>query len=329
MRISILYFFILIVLFSCQKNEKVISDAENTLINLKINRLDEQLFNLKDKNAAREFLQTNPVYVKEYLELPYPVKDSQFVEVLYNFYSNPELRAFYQEAKATFGDFSDLRPQFESLFKYTKYYYPKFKVPEIETTVTGYKFNKDLVVSNDAVIISYDYFLGPKSKFKPPLYDYFLDRYQKPYLTSMVALALSSKFNNSDLKDETMLAAMIYYGKAHYFAERVLPELHDSLNIMYSGKELAQVDNHIDKIWGHFIEKELLFNKTRFIVEKYVGERPNVLEIADKCPGRIGRWLGWQIVRKYMKEHPEVSLPQLMEEKDAMKIFKLSNYKPK
>jgi len=144
----------------------------------------------------------------------------------------------------------------------------------------------------------------------------------------MIALAISSKFNNANLNDQTMVASMIYYGKAHYFVERVLPDLADSLNIMYSGQELKEVENHKNLIWGHFISEKLLFNSTRFIVDKYCGERPKVVEIGDKCPGRIGRWLGWQIVRSYMREHPEVTLKQLMEEKDAQKIFKQSKFNP-
>ena len=64
-------------------------------------------------------------------------------------------------------------------------------------------------------------------------------------------------------------------------------------------------------------------------MNKYIGERPNIPEIGKQCPGRIATWVGWQIVRKYMEEHPQVSLQQLMEEKDAQKIFQQSKYKPR
>jgi len=61
--------------------------------------------------------------------------------------------------------------------------------------------------------------------------------------------------------------------------------------------------------------------------KKYLDERPKVYEIGNKCPGRIGTWLGWEIVNKYMKVN-QVDLQSLMIEKDAQKIFTLSNYKP-
>jgi uncharacterized protein YjaZ len=39
--------------------------------------------------------------------------------------------------------------------------------------------------------------------------------------------------------------------------------------------------------------------------------------------------MGWQIVRKYMKENPDVSLQELMADTDAEKILHASKYKPR
>ena len=51
------------------------------------------------------------------------------------------------------------------------------------------------------------------------------------------------------------------------------------------------------------------------------------LEIDNESPGRVGAWIGWQIVRSYMKNN-EVSLPQLLHT-SAKEIFEKSKYKPK
>jgi uncharacterized protein YjaZ len=52
------------------------------------------------------------------------------------------------------------------------------------------------------------------------------------------------------------------------------------------------------------------------------------LEIDNESPGRIGQWVGWQIVRSFMENNPKVTVQDLikMNEKD---IFELSKYKPK
>ena len=43
--------------------------------------------------------------------------------------------------------------------------------------------------------------------------------------------------------------------------------------------------------------------------------------------GRIGEWLGWEIVRKYA-EVQQLGLVELMETSDARQVFMQSNYKP-
>jgi uncharacterized protein YjaZ len=64
------------------------------------------------------------------------------------------------------------------------------------------------------------------------------------------------------------------------------------------------------------------------IKQKYLSERPKTVEVGEECPGRIAQWVGWEIVKKYMATHPDVSLSDLMKNTDAEKIFRESKYKP-
>jgi len=47
----------------------------------------------------------------------------------------------------------------------------------------------------------------------------------------------------------------------------------------------------------------------------------------NQSPGKIGSYIGWQIVRSFMKEN-DVSLQKLLEIDEEI-IFKKSKYKPK
>ncbi|MNL23930.1 hypothetical protein D3C87_1453440 [compost metagenome] len=51
------------------------------------------------------------------------------------------------------------------------------------------------------------------------------------------------------------------------------------------------------------------------------------LEIDNDSPGRVGAWIGWQMVRSYMKNN-NVTLPELLKT-DNKEIFEKSKYKPK
>jgi uncharacterized protein YjaZ len=51
------------------------------------------------------------------------------------------------------------------------------------------------------------------------------------------------------------------------------------------------------------------------------------LEIDNESPGRIGCWVGWQIVRSFMKNN-KVSVQDMIK-MNANELFEKSKYKPK
>ena len=66
-------------------------------------------------------------------------------------------------------------------------------------------------------------------------------------------------------------------------------------------------------------------------IQTYLNEAPFTPGLGEKNQSapKLGVWTGWQIVRKYMSKHPEVTLPQLMAMTDAQKILNDSKYRPK
>ena len=184
-------------------------------------------------------------------------------------------------------------------------------------------------MNDSLLVLSLDWFVGSKASKRPDLPQYMLRRYTPAGLLPMLAQNVSSKYNRHELTANTVLDAMVHAGKALYFASQVLPCASDSLLMGYTGRELAGLKDNEARVWGHFLEKNLLYATTPFLLQKYVGERPNVPEIDKTCPGRVGQWVGLQIVRKYVAEHPEVSLARLMGEKDAQRMLNESHYRPK
>jgi gliding motility-associated lipoprotein GldB len=329
MRQFIFFIILCLGLSACKNKTKDKAKVENIKISLPFQRLEEELFHINSREDVQSFFQKYPLVTEKYFDFDSAmVRDPETIQSFYEYYSNKFLKEFYLEAKNSFGDITHLQSQLENFYKHVRFYYPKSNIPTAYTVVTGFNPDKPFFVDDTLLVVSIDFFLGPKAKYRPPYYKYMLDRFEKPYIAPFIALAVSLKYNLTDYKDETMLANMIYHGKSLYFSEMMLPELADSMLIMYTGKDLEGIEKNQDVIWGHFIQNKLLFETQPHIIEKYVGERPKVTEIGDKCPGRIGRWLGWQIVRKYMSKHPEITLQQLMNEKDSQKIFRESKYKP-
>jgi hypothetical protein len=162
------------------------------------------------------------------------------------------------------------------------------------------------------------------------MYDYLLRQYIKENVvpTVMLLYGIDSKYNRTNPTDKTVLADMITYGKAYYFAKQMVPCTPDSVFIWYTAEEIEGSRKNQDLIWARFIEDQILYSNNHMIKQKYLGERPKTIEVGEKCPGRIAQWVGWEIVKSYMTSHSDVTLPQLMEYQNADKLFKESKYKP-
>ncbi len=321
--------FTLLVLFGCQKESAcdMAPEVQKVPVEVTVERLEKDFFQIKDAAQMQAFLQKNPLFADKFLQRAGYPSEEILTQSLLKLATDTSIAKLARESDATFKDLKDVEQELENAFKHVKYYYPKFHVPPVKTFITG--LSRDLYVGDSLIVLGLDFFIGKKASYRPQAPQYILNRYEKPTMVPAAMLLVSNKFNKTDFLNKEMLDEMIDYGKSYYFVEKVMPCTPDSLIIGFTGQQLADVQYNEGKIWGHFIEKGLLYETGQFTIRKYIGERPTVPEISERCPGRIGTWVGWQIVRTYMENNPDVTLQQLMEEKNARKILEHSKYKPK
>ncbi|RYU83788.1 gliding motility lipoprotein GldB [Hymenobacter persicinus] len=293
---------------------------------VQLERLEKPFFEIRTAADAQRFVQQHPLFANQFLQRKQFPSDEALAQYLVHLSTNKELQKLGRESAAAFPD-ATLEPGLQRMFQHVRYYFPAFRVPPVKTFVSG--FSHDLFVNDSLMVLSLDFFAGPKASYRPNnMPNYILRRYAPPYLLPTAALAVSSKYNQREGTNPSMLGEMVQFGKSLYFAEKVLPCTADTLLVGFTGAEMAGVQFNESKIWAHFIEKNLLYSTAPFTIQKYMGERPNVPEIGQNCPGRVGAWVGWQIVRKYMSQHPNVTLAQLMAEKDPQRILSQSRYRP-
>ncbi len=294
---------------------------------VQVKRLEQSFFRIQRPADALAFVNAEPLFSRQFLlRRQYP-SDSLLAQQLTRLATNDGLRKFAAETQAVFGDFKPEEAQLRGAFQHVKFYFPDFRVPPVYTFVSG--MSQDVLVNDSLLVLGLDFFAGPKASYRPNVPGYLLRRYQRPYLVPQAVLQISNKYLKQNFADRTLLNQMVQLGKSYYFLEKVLPCTPDSVKIGFTARELAGVAYNEQKIWAHFLTQKLLYQTQPFLTQKYVGERPNTAEIGKKAPGRIGAWVGWQIVRAYMAENPSVTLAQLLAEPDAQKILNGSKYKPK
>lgn len=328
-KINLLFILLCFLSYSCKDSGDGMQrpDISGVKADVDIIRMERKMFKLGSVGEVKAFLAENKLFAQNFLNAGQYPNDSVLANTLLALYQDPAFKTLYQESQEVFGDMENIRQDFETAFKYIKYYYPNFKPPVIYTMITG--FGQDLYVSDDMIVIGLDFFAGPQATFRPlEVPDYIKRRYTPKHVVPSVILLLSQRFNESDPESKTMLADLIYYGKSYYFTDFVLPNTPDSLIIGYTAEEMAGTEVNKAVIWSHFLKNELLYETSHVVKKKYLDERPVTFEIGNKAPGRIGTWLGWQIVKAYMDEQEEVTLPELMQETNAQRILEKSNYRP-
>jgi hypothetical protein len=146
-------------------------------------------------------------------------------------------------------------------------------------------------------------------------------------LTDIVRGWLITEFDNSEPVNN-LLYHMIFYGKILYTCDALLPQTHDSLKIGYTTQQMKYCKDYEKNLWGFFAEKNRLYDNNLKTINEFTSEGPFTGAISKECPPQIAIWLGWQIVRSYMKNNEKVTVEDLMKEKDAQKILSKSKYRP-
>jgi hypothetical protein len=302
-------------------------DVSQVKVDVNIPRLDKELFSCKNEAEILSFLNTNERVATVYFQT-----DKQgFAALAKNLNQSLQsqgLRDFYEQSSSEkfFKNITDIEADFREAFQHLKYYYPTFKEPKICTIFTGFT-GKDMYVSDSLIVIGLDYFMGEGSKYRPDIYTYQLKKYQRGYIVPQIMLLLSGKYNETDLTNKTLLAEMVWYGKSYEFGHTMMPSKADSLFIGYSGVQLDETYASQDLIWAHLIEKKALYSIVEPVKAKYIGERPGTPEIGPRCPGSIGRWVGWRIVSKYYDSDPKLTIQEVMKNANAQGILEASKYK--
>lgn len=327
---SILGSLLVLAGLGCSQNqEKCEIDPviEAVQLDLEIVRLEKAFFEDVSKESIKKESDRFREFADAYLLRREYDSEDEFLEAIVQLHADPGMQELYTEVAGYFSDFSDVEQQLEDAFKAIKYHYPDFSPPKVYTFVSG--FANDLFLTKEMLVISLDYFLPEDHRFQPlDLPKYITRRYTKEHLVPTIITAISAWYNDTNLNDNTLLAEMIFYGKSYHFTKEMMPCTSDEYIIGYTSAEILASYANEELIYSHFIENELFYETNPFEIRKYTGEAPFTDEISLDAPGRIGRWLGWNIVDDY-RINNNLSIQKLMAESDAQKIFRQSGYRPR
>lgn len=335
---KLLFIFLAFSIFiSCHQNRYKVN-VKNIEVDIPIYRIDLDMCEFDSVNYFSKFNEISskyPIPFKNIYELLTERRfkmDSAHAQVLRELYTDQIAQEIYSEVKNKFSNIDDLQSKFNDAFKHYKFYFPSDTLYEVYALVSNFSFGAGAL--ENKLYLSTDFYLGKDN----PVYEYsqlpkyILNFCREEYILSESMKAIfTDKFYFDDYCGENLLSQMIYHGKQLFFTDLMLPNVHDTIKMRYSKKELAWCKKYEGELWAALVKNGDLYTNKSLTIDKYLQDAPftNANGFPQDSPPRLGAWVGWQIIRQYASQFEIENITQVFENKDAQEILIKSKYKPK
>jgi hypothetical protein len=323
------------ILIFVRKNvsENKISSHELTVarkqLNIHILRYENDLFSLNINNLQKEIERLSKIYPPCLIE-PGIWNNPAQMEKLKAYLQDTIMIALQKTAEKMIKT-DQLLKDLENAFGYYKVFFPDDSIPVIITLIPGLDVEiPSVYIYDDILYVNIDMYLGADNPcykaVELPLY--IKERCEPAYLLIDIFKKAIVYKHLEKAPHTTLIENMITEGKKLYFTEMMLPDVDKRLIIGYSEEKYKWADDYLGSIWNYMIEKNELFGKGETLMRCYIEEAPFTKPFGNESPGRIGTFIGWKLIQSYMKNNPEVSLSELMQDCDYQKILNTSKFKP-
>lgn len=315
---KIVLFFVLVLFVSCDKKSEIEKKIEEVPVSITVERFDKIFY----ETPVEDFLKMKAKYPAFF---PSQFPDSIFISKM----KDPLYRELYDEVQKKYGNFTPVQEELEEVFRHIKFYFPNQKIPsKVTTLISEMDYQNKVIYTDSLLLISLDLYLGKEHRFYE-FPDYFRQTFQRSQIMPDVVSDFATRVI-AQPREKTFLDQMIYFGKEMYIKDLILPGYEDFDKIGYSQEQQLWCEENESEIWRYFIEDNVLYDSDTKLIQRFIAPAPFskfYLEIDQESPGRTGVWIGWQIVRSFMKNN-EVSLDELLA-MDAKEVFARSKYKPR
>ncbi len=305
------------------------SEASTIDTSIRIERFDQELpryIQATDTSAITAFQAQYapffPVYCRHILGL----NDSpDYREGLQFFLHNEAIARLYADVQTTFAADTTWVTQLSNAFARYERLFPGKRAPRLLTHVSG--LNQSVITMDSLLSISLDCYLGADY----PLYEQRYYEYERPlHKSCRIAIDAAEVWLRTHYPYQSernaLLDRMVYEGKILHILSLLFPESSEAELLGYTDAQIQWCRDNEGVIWHQIVSKKHLFNTESMLINKYIEPAPFVSVLHPEAPGKLGRRVGWQIVKAYLESAKE-SPAQLLETTDnAGAILSKSKY---
>lgn len=318
---------------ACKKNNRFGIDTTVNRVEVKIKRFDNALINLDTTDMQKSLAALEkefPEFYKEYFEQILDIDPTQtdtLSKLISEFKSDTLFAGVNTKVLDVFSDVTDIEKTVSDAFTYIHHYFPEVKLPEIYFFVSG--FNRSVLLSNSFIGMGTDLYLGADFPlYQTMTYQYLVNNMRRENVATDIVSTTLFRMFVMDSKEERLIDNMIFRGKVMYLLSVFMPNEKPENIMGYTAEQWKWCKEYEKSIWAAVIDQKHLFSTDVMTIRKYMNDAPFTAPISQDSPGRLGTWIGWQIVESYMNQNRNVTLRDLMNENNYQRILEESGYRP-
>lgn len=299
---------------------------------IKFERFDAELYEVllhsEDSALANQFEEKYasflPLYIEGVMRMK-PEPGVSQISLLRRLFSDSTLMSIYRDELSTFQNLEKQESELSEAFDLYRTWFPQDSIPVFRMHLSG--LSQSVVTQLPLVSVAGDKYLG--EKYQP--YSSYFYSYQLPLMNSQnlvpdaIKAYLEARFpvQGSDV----LFDRMIYEGVILAATEELLPDetLQDLLG--FNSDQMEWLVNNEKNVWIYMVQNEQLYTSDPLVVAKYMDEAPFTSYFGQNSPSRIGKFIGYKIVKEYLKR-ADGDVAGLLVKADAKIILQKSGYRP-
>lgn len=296
---------------SCSDNARRAGDG---LTDMPIERIDRLVYHYNglDSVSRKNFADSMLPGIDIYLRVAGIDRDSVEVETALTILSKSQpVKVFSPDVEARLKSIENIETSISDALQRLRTALPKVHVSHIYGIVSPYR--QSVITADSVVLVALNLYLGKDYRGYAGFEDYFRRTRESeriPY--DVIEATVASHYPIDNDKAKTILSKMLYHGALVHAIMSSMPDADLSLALGVSDKELEWLESNEASIWDKFIQQGFLYSNSDVDASKLLNPSPSTPIIHPESPGRVGRYIGYAIVKSYIDKHTDVTLERLL-----------------
>ncbi len=116
----------------------------------------------------------------------------------------------------------------------------------------------------------------------------------------------------SETSAPALIDWLLYEGALVEARMRLVDDADLATALGYTPDQLRWCESNYDDMMREIASRRMLYDTDPVLIDRMLAPAPASPLLANQAPGRVGRYIGYRLVRDYIKKHPSASLSDLL-----------------